>query len=79
MKYYMFKIILLNLAIYRTTHNSECIRYANILGRDINELVDEFISINPSLSFKEYLKFKIVNEKREQNFEEELKSKIKRK
>ena len=75
----MENLILLNLAIYKTTHNSECIRYANILGRDINELVDEFISINPSLSFKEYLKFKIVNEKRDQNFEEELKSKIKRK
>ena len=73
------ELILVNLRIYKETHDSECIRYANILGRDIEELVKEFISIKPSLSFKEYLIFKIVNEKRDYNFEEELKSKTKTK
>lgn len=72
------KLILVSLRIYKETHDSECIRYASILGRDIDELVKEFISIKPSLSFKEYLIFKIVNEKRDYNFEEELKSKTKR-
>lgn len=73
------ELILVNLRIYKETRDSECIRYASILGRDIDELVKEFISIKPSLSFKEYLIFKIVNEKRDYNFEEELKSKVKTK
>ena len=73
------ELILVSLRIYKETHDSECIRYASILGRDIDELVKEFISIKPSLSFKEYLIFKIVNEKRDYNFEEELKSKVKTK
>lgn len=73
------ELILVNLRIYKETRDSECIRYASILGRDIDELVKEFISIKPSLSFKEYLIFKIVNEKRDYNFEEELKSKVKAK
>ena len=73
------ELILVSLRIYKETHDSECIRYASILGRDIEELVKEFISIKPSLSFKEYLIFKIVNEKRDYNFEEELKSKVKAK
>lgn len=73
------ELILVSLRIYKETRDSECIRYANILGRDIDELVKEFISIKPSLSFKEYLIFKIVNEKSAQNFEEELKSKAKTK
>lgn len=73
------ELILVSLRIYKETRDSECIRYASILGRDIDELVKEFISIKPSLSFKEYLIFKIVNEKRDYNFEEELKSKVKAK
>lgn len=73
------ELILVSLRIYKETRDSECIRYASILGRDIDELVKEFISIKPSLSFKEYLIFKIVNEKRDYNFEEELKSKAKTK
>ena len=73
------ELILVSLRIYKETHDSECIRYANILGSDIEELVKESISIKPSLSFKEYLIFKIVNEKRDYNFEEELKSKTKTK
>ena len=75
----MEDLILVNLDFYKETHNSECIRYANILGRDIEELVNEYISTKQSLNFKEYLIFKILNEKRDQNFEEEMKSKIKRK
>lgn len=73
------ELILVNLRIYKETHDSECIRYASILGRDIEELVKEYISIKPSLNFKEYLIFKIVNEKRDYNFEEELKNKVKAK
>lgn len=73
------ELILVSLRIYKETRDSECIRYANILGRDIDELVKEFISIKPSLNFKEYLIFKILNEKRDYNFEEELKSKVKAK
>ena len=75
----MEDLIILYLSIYKATHSSECIRYANILGRDIDELVNEYISTKQSLNFKEYLIFKILNEKRDQNFEEEMKSKIKRK
>ena len=75
----MEDLIILYLNIYKATHSSECIRYANILGRDIDELVNEYISTKQSLNFKEYLIFKILNEKRDQNFEEEMKSKIKRK
>ena len=73
------ELILVSLRIYKETRDSECIRYANILGRDIEELVKEFISINPSFSFKEYLIFKIINEKRDYNFEEEVKNKTKSK
>ena len=73
------ELILVSLRIYKETRDSECIRYASILGRDIDELVKEFISIKPSLNFKEYLIFKILNEKRDYNFEEELKSKVKTK
>ena len=73
------ELILVSLRIYKETRDSECIRYANILGRDIDDLVKEFISIKPSLNFKEYLIFKILNEKRDYNFEEELKSKVKAK
>ena len=73
------ELILVSLRIYKETHDSECIRYASILGRDIDELVKEYISIKPNLNFKEYLIFKIVNEKRDYNFEEELKSKVKTK
>ena len=73
------ELILVSLRIYKETHDSECIRYASILGRDIEELVNEYISAKPSLSFKEYLIFKIVNEKRDYNFEEELKNKVKTK
>lgn len=73
------ELILVSLRIYKETHDSECIRYASILGRDINELVKEYISIKPNLNFKEYLIFKIVNEKRDYNFEEELKNKVKAK
>lgn len=73
------ELILVSLRIYKETRDSECIRYASILGRDIDELVNEYISIKPSLSFKEYLIFKILNEKRDYNFEEELKSKVKTK
>ena len=75
----MEDLIILYLSIYKATHSSECIRYANILGRDIDELVNEYISTKQSLNFKEYLIFKILNEKRDQNFEEEMKSKIRRK
>ena len=73
------ELILVSLRIYKETHDSECIRYASILGRDIEELVKEYISIKPNLNFKEYLIFKIVNEKRDYNFEEEIKSRAKTK
>lgn len=73
------ELILVSLRIYKETRDSECIRYASILGRDIDELVNEYISTKQSLSFKEYLIFKILNEKSDYNFEEELKSKVKAK